>query len=124
MTDDKKQALEVMEPFIYGFTTDEMIPIISSINMSSDKLDVLRLLAIDILDLTEENKERIIKIFSFSSDKKTARAILDGIPPRNPLFGNVTENVATFVIDISGSMDYTFKTDEGKTMTRLNFVKE
>lgn len=57
-----------------------------------------------------------------SSDKKKAREILDKVVERNCLFGSVDEKVAVFVIDISGSMDYTFKTELGTT-SRLNYVK-
>lgn len=54
-----------------------------------------------------------------SSDKQEARNILKNVVSRDCIFGTVTENVATFVIDISGSMDYTFKTNDGINMTRL-----
>lgn len=55
-TAEKKTALTIIEPFIYGFKSEEIIPIIKQIMMSGDKLDMLRLLVLDILDPTEENK--------------------------------------------------------------------
>lgn len=54
-----------------------------------------------------------------SSDKAKATEILKNIASRDCVFGTITEKVATFIIDISPSMEYTFTTDDGTKMTRL-----
>ncbi len=38
------------------------------------------------------------------------------MPPRSPLFGTVVALNVCFVLDISGSMDTTFKTNTGETV--------
>lgn len=74
-------------------------------------MTVLKVVAPLLNDATDDNKEFIVnKCFSFSSDKTDARNILKDIASRDCIFGTVTEKVATFIIDVSGSMDYNFKT--------------
>lgn len=90
-------------------------------------MEVLEVLAPLIGDLNDNNKNLIVNHFTFSSDKKDAREILDNVKPRpvpNPIYGEIGENVLTFIIDLSGSMDYTFKNKNGVTETRLTAVKK
>ena len=37
---------------------------------------------------------------------------------------DVKEKVAIFTVDVSPSMKYTFRTKDGKSMSRIAFVKE
>lgn len=115
-----------MSPYIDYVPSADIITILKEINFSSDKLEVLEVLAPLIGDLDDDNKEMIVNHFSFSSDKKAAREILDNIKPRpkpDPIYGEIGENVLTFILDLSGSMDYTFKNKDGVTETRLVAVK-
>lgn len=59
-----------------------------------------------------------------SSDKAKAKKILDNGRLRNCIFGTVDENVATFIIDVSPSMEAIFVSSDGKTYNRLEFVKK
>lgn len=66
-------------------------------------------------DTSDAMKNYIVNnAFTFSSDKLVAQQILQNAKQRNCIYGTITENVAIFVIDASGSMWYTFKTSDGK----------
>ncbi|KRX06444.1 hypothetical protein PPERSA_05057 [Pseudocohnilembus persalinus] len=125
-TENKKKGIVTMSPYIDMVPSADIVTILGNISFSADKLEVLEVLAPLIGDLNDENKDLIVAHFTFSSDKKRAREILDNIKPRvvpDPLYGEIGENVLTFIIDLSGSMDYTFKNKEGKTESRLTAVK-
>lgn len=125
-TENKKKGIVTMSPYIDMVPSADIVTILGNISFSADKLEVLEVLAPLIGDLNDENKDLIVAHFTFSSDKKKAREILDNIKPRvvpDPLYGEIGENVLTFIIDLSGSMDYTFKNKEGKTESRLTAVK-
>jgi len=75
-----------------------------------------------LADVSEATKTSISNAFTFSSDISAAKAFLDTISPRNCIYGTVSEAVAAFVIDVSGSMDQTFLAN-GAAITRLSYVK-
>lgn len=85
-------------------------------------MDALKLIANTLNDVSDASKNIIINSFTFSSDKEEAAKVLSGVSARNCIYGTITEKVAAFIIDISGSMDYTFKAN-GETISRLKFVK-
>jgi hypothetical protein len=51
------------------------------------------------------------------------KSILDGMRPRSFLFGTVNSQSAVFVVDVSGSMSAKFRTNQGITLSRLDFVR-
>ncbi len=121
MSSDMVDAIKLLDPLILGMTCSDVVKILKQFSFSNDKLAVLPLLKDTILD--GQLKHTILNEFSFSSDKEKAAEILKSvkaaIPPRSPLFGTVRALNAVFVLDISGSMDTSFKTSGGETLTRL-----
>lgn len=104
-------------------TTEDVIAMIKNISFSKEKLDTLEILVDFLIDADEENKEKIIAEYTFTKDKEKAREILERARKRNFIYGTVTERVATFLIDVSGSMGQKFKGENGVTYTRLEYVK-
>jgi len=82
----------------------------------------LKNIASALVEVSEATKTAVSNVFSFSSDVASAKAFLDTISPRNCIYGTVSEAVAAFVIDISGSMDQTFMAN-GASISRLTYVK-
>jgi len=122
-TDAKTKAIAMMNAYIIGMTSDEMIQLLNSVTFSREKLQTLQAVKDTLSDA--ENKENIVqKAFTFSSDRNEARKILNDTVSRNCVFGTVEDKVAIFLIDLSGSMDTDFVTPAGKKYTRLEFVKE
>jgi Mg-chelatase subunit ChlD len=122
-TDGKCSAVKMLNPYIIGMTTDDIINLLNTISFSNEKLTVLQTVATTLLDATDLHKQKIIDNFSMSSDKARAKEILANIVSRNCVFGTVTEAVAIFLIDLSGSMDTKFiDPTTGNTSTRLQFV--
>lgn len=124
-SDAKAKVITILNPYILFLTSEEIMAILKNCTFSSLKLDVLGVIANTLKDASAENKQKIVdEAFAFSADKSKAQAILADIKSRNCIFGTVTEKSLAFVIDISPSMQYTFKTSDGATSTRLAFVKQ
>lgn len=111
-----------MTPYIVNLTADNIVSILNMFNYSSSKMSSLQLIAITLNDVSDASKTTIINTFTFSSDQASAKTILDAVAPRNCIYGTISETVAAFVIDVSGSMDYTFNAG-GSTISRLSYVK-
>ncbi|KAL4480291.1 hypothetical protein ABPG74_020807 [Tetrahymena malaccensis] len=116
------QAITWLNPYILTLTSQNIVDILGKFAFSSNKMGALKLIANTLSDVSDASKKVIVDQFTFSSDKSDAQAILNAISARNCIYGTITEKVAAFVIDISGSMDYTFKAN-GETISRLAFVK-
>ncbi|KAL4480290.1 hypothetical protein ABPG74_020806 [Tetrahymena malaccensis] len=117
------QAITLMNPYILTLTSQNVVDILGKFIYSQNKMGALKLIANTLSDLTDASKKVIISKFTFSSDQSDATAILNAVSPRNCIYGTITEKVAAFIIDVSGSMDYTFKAN-GETISRLSYVKQ
>lgn len=123
-TDDKVQAMTFMSPFIIGLNTTEFVQVLNVISFSSDRITVLKGIKDTLLNATDENKVFIATTcWSMSSDQQAAYVILRDVASRDCIFGSVTALSATFVIDVSGSMDTRF-TLNGTTYSRLSYVQQ
>ncbi|KAL4506047.1 hypothetical protein ABPG72_013808 [Tetrahymena utriculariae] len=116
------QALTLLNPYIISLTPQNIVNILIKYPFESSKLTALNLIANTLSDVSDASKKLIVDCFTFDSNKSDALKILNAISPRNCIYGTITEKVAAFVIDISGSMEYTFKAN-GETISRLAFVK-
>lgn len=121
---DMVDVLKMMETFILGMKCDEIKGVLAAFPFSNDRLEVLREIKKAILD--PQDKFVILDMFVFGADKKTAEEILRDIrpelpPPTSVIYGRVTANDVTFVVDVSGSMGTSFRTSQGETISRLNF---
>lgn len=114
--------MELLNPYILTLTSKNIADILNQFTFSNNKMSALKLIANTLSDVSDASKQVIINTFTFSSDKNDATEVLNGISARNCIYGTITEKVAAFVIDVSLSMDYTFKAN-GETISRLQFVK-
>jgi len=118
----KAKAIAVMDEKIFGMTSSEIIGVLGQMPFPSHKLEVLEALRSCITD--ENNKMTILDAFATSRDKAAAKVILDKIiQPRSFIYGTVTSKRVVFVIDLSGSMEASFTTNNGQSYSRLAFVK-
>jgi len=118
---DQTTALNMMQPFVLGYTCDQEIALLNTMTFSQAQLDTLATTCNFILQ-SDDCTEKIIDAFTFSSDKKTAASTLENCPSRSCVYGTVTAKKVIFVVDTSGSMGGTFKGDGGQTTTRLSYV--
>ena len=118
---DMVAAVEAMDAHLLGMTAAEVKGVLAQLSFAKDRLVVLAVLRDTITDA--EHKFVILDAFDMSDHKAQARAILDGIRPRSFLFGTVNTQSAVFVVDVSGSMQASFRTNQGRTLTRLDFVR-
>ncbi|ELR12404.1 von Willebrand factor type A domain containing protein [Acanthamoeba castellanii str. Neff] len=104
--------------------TDDKVTVLNVISFSSDRITVLKGIKDTLLNASDENKVFIATTcWSMSSDQQAAYAILRDVASRDCIFGSVTALSATFVIDVSGSMDTRF-TLNGTTYSRLSYVQQ
>jgi len=120
-SDDLEDVVRIVEPRLEGLTVAEVAHILEAFSFSSAKLAALRTLKATITDA--EHKHELLSSFTHSSDKEKASRILEEVVPRSALYGSVDSRRAVFVIDTSGSMDARFRTNQGRSMTRLDFVR-
>jgi hypothetical protein len=118
---DMVAAVQAMDAHLLGMTAADVKGVLAQLDFAKDRLAVLGVLRDTITDA--EHKFVILDAFDMSGDKAKARAILDGIRPRSFLFGTVNSQSAVFVMDVSGSMQASFRTNQGRTLTRLDFVR-
>lgn len=120
-SDDLETVAHVVDENLLGMTVTEVAGILDAYTFSDGKLAALRVLKDTITDV--EHKAQLLDSFTFSSDKTEAARILEDVTPRSFLFGTVHSQRAVFVVDTSGSMEATFRTNQGKSMSRLDFVR-
>jgi hypothetical protein len=121
---DMVQAMNFTSPFVIGLNVSDFVAVLNVFTFSGDKLVALRAIKDTLLDASDANKQLIVNsCFTFSSDKQAALEILSTVVARDCVFGTVTAKSATFVIDISGSMDTRF-TLNGRAYSRLSYVVE
>ena len=120
-SDDLETVAGVVDEHLLGMTVTEVAGILEAFTFSDGKLAALRVLKDTITDV--EHKAQLLESFTFSSDKTEAARILEDVTPRSFLFGTVHSQRAVFVVDTSGSMEATFRTNQGKSMSRLDFVR-
>ena len=118
---DMVEAIRMMDDHLLGLTSADVVSIVTEFSFSKDQLAALDVLKDTITDA--DHKFVILDAFTFSSDKSAARAMLEGVRPRSFLFGTVHSAEAVFVIDVSGSMEASFRTNQGRSWTRLDFVR-
>jgi hypothetical protein len=118
---DMVQAVQSMDKHLLGMTSAEVVSVLEHLSMSGDKLAVLKVLRDTITDA--DHKFVILDAFNMSADKTKARRILNDVRPRSYLFGTVNSQQAVFVVDVSGSMEARFTTSQGRTLSRLDFVR-
>jgi Mg-chelatase subunit ChlD len=120
-SDDLETVAGVVDENLLGMTVTEVAGILEAYTFSDGKLAALRVLKDTITDV--EHKAQLLDSFTFSSDKTEAARILEDVTPRSFLFGTVHSQRAVFVVDTSGSMEATFRTNQGRSMSRLDFVR-
>jgi len=120
MSSDMVSALRILDSRALGMTSQEVRAVLDTFNFTDDRLTVLAAIKGTITD--PENKFGILESFSISSDKEKARKILESVVGRSPLYGSVCCQEVLFVVDTSGSMDARFTTNQGESLTRLQFV--
>lgn len=118
---DMATAVELMDDHILGLTAAEMKGVLGEFGFAKDRLQALTALRDTMTD--PEHAHVLLDAFDMSSDKAKARAILDDIRPRSHLFGTVGAGSAVFVVDASGSMGAKVRTNQGTSLTRLEFVQ-
>ncbi|EAR93541.2 Von willebrand factor type A (vWA) domain was originally protein (macronuclear) [Tetrahymena thermophila SB210] len=116
------KSMELLNPYIQSLSSQNIVDILGKLTFSSNKMGALKLIANTLTDISDQSKNLIANQFTFSSDKNEALMILNGISPRNCIYGTITAKVAVFVIDTSGSMDFKFKVN-GESISRIQFVK-
>jgi len=123
--DDRASALNLVSDNVLTLTVDGIVSILNSLTFSSEKIPALQLV-INFTNRADLNQsaQKIINAFSFSSDKDTARRIINASAPRSCLFGPADLQRFAFVIDVSGSMSTQFKDVDGQTYTRLQYVQK
>ncbi len=120
-SDDLETVANVVDENLLGMTVTEVAGVLEAYTFSDGKLAALRVLKDTITDV--EHKVQLLDSFTFSADKTEAARILEEVTPRSFLFGTVHSQRAVFVVDTSGSMEATFRTNQGKSMSRLDFVR-
>lgn len=118
---DMVAAVQAMDAHLLGMTAAEVKGVLGRLDFAKDRLAVLAVLRDTITD--PEHASMLLDAFDMSGDKAKARAVLDGIRPRSFLFGTVNSQSAVFVVDVSGSMEASFRTNQGRTLSRLDFVR-
>lgn len=87
-------------------------------------MEVLGVIADTLVDKSDSVISNIVENgFDFANDKAEAKSILVNAKTRNCLYGTISEKVAIFIVDVSGSMGTTFSAPDGKKYTRLEYVK-
>ncbi|MFT6818497.1 MAG: Mg-chelatase subunit ChlD [Myxococcota bacterium] len=120
-SNDLEIVAGVVDDNLLGMTVTEISGILEAYTFSDGKLAALRVFKDTITDV--EHKAQLLESFTFSADKTEAARILEGVTPRSFLFGTVHSQRAVFVVDTSGSMEATFRTNQGRSMSRLDFVR-
>ena len=116
-------AIQVIDRHILGMRAKDAKELLKELNFPSDKLRVLEVLRFTITDA--DNKMVVAEAFRASKHQDEARKMLKDVDqPRSFVYGTVKSKRVTFVVDVSGSMNTKFRTNEGREVTRLNFVKE
>lgn len=136
-----EQVLQVFECFSNSITISELIKKMGSLLLgmrckdvaallktqgdSFSRMDILKATVDHIIDL-KDHKDILVTDDTFSNyfDKRDAKKIIDGAKQMSCVFGEVSAKRLIFVLDCSGSMVSHFPTDDGRTVTRLQFVAE
>lgn len=120
----QKDALTLLEPFIFDFSCKDLATVLEKISFDNSKLDAVRLLASSILESDwKVNSQVVLDQFFFDSSKAKAKKILDEAKPRNCVYGPITEKFVVFVVDTSGSMETAFSVG-GVKYTRWSYVQK
>jgi hypothetical protein len=123
-SDDMVKAMNFTSPFVIGLNASDFISVLNVFSFTTDKFTILKSIKDTLLNASDANKQLIADTCFFSSsDKQAAYEILRDVAARDCVFGTVTAKSATFVIDISGSMDTRFSID-GRAYSRLSYVVE
>lgn len=120
-SNDLQEVMQIVDKNLLGMTVAEVGQLIDAYTYSDGKLAALRTLKDTITDV--EHKHQLLDRFTFSADKQEAARILEDVTPRSFLFGTVHSQKAVFVVDVSGSMEATFRTNQGRSLSRLDFVR-
>jgi len=120
-SNDLEQVLQILDDHLLGMTVAEVRTLLDAYSFSDGKLGALRVLKDTLTDV--EHKHQLLDAFSFSGDKAEAARILADVRPRSFLYGTVNSQRVVFVVDVSGSMQATFRTNQGRTLSRLDFVR-
>uniref|UniRef100_A0A6B2LBX9 VWFA domain-containing protein n=1 Tax=Arcella intermedia TaxID=1963864 RepID=A0A6B2LBX9_9EUKA len=122
---DKARVINISSPFILTLKVDGVVSILKTFSFSSDKLATLSLIInlTNTADLQLYNQS-IVNLFSFSFDQTEAKKIIANSAPRSCLFGPTNLPRFAFIIDVSGSMSYTFRDIDGVVYTRLQYVQK
>ena len=118
---DLEAVVQALDEHLLGMKVAEVRQILDAYSFSDGKLAALTVLKDTITDA--EHKHQLLDAFTFSADKEKAAALLEDITPRSFLFGTVNSQRAVFVVDTSGSMEATFRNNQGRSMSRLDFVR-
>jgi hypothetical protein len=111
---------EFIQGNLMGASCEELSPVAAKFSFEDQMLALLEGFSTSIIDL--ENKLTILDAFSFGANKEKAKKIIDTFKPNSYLFGSPSGKVV-FILDVSGSMDATFKVSPTQTLSRLSFMK-
>jgi hypothetical protein len=118
-------ALTALGPVTLGLAAEEDgVRLLQLTSNQNTRIDVLKAIVNVTLDL-ENASIAYVNEFPGFLYREEAKKIIAAATPYGCVFGNTTmvQRLA-FVIDVSGSMDYTFPGPDGKPVSRLSFVKE
>lgn len=109
----QQNVAKMCSKYIHQLKVDEVFQILKSFEWDDDSLKGLELIADTMINVDEEGIQKIESKYKWDDDKQKARYIIENAEKRNCIYGKITEKVATFLIDVSPSMEYTFRLPNG-----------
>ena len=119
----KSQIVDIsktLDKFIIRLTPQELVQIIKGVKSTEQHLVALAFKN-SLSDVSEESKKLILGSIQCASSREKIKVEFEQIKVRSCMLGDAKKDVV-FLIDLSGSMQYTF-TKNGKTFSRLTFLK-
>jgi len=117
--DGFEKFLAALDPTIFRLSPEDLKTILLYYKDSRPiQLMILQSLRTCLSDTSDAAKATILSVFKCL---KKPSVILENVQPRKCVIGKVTDNIV-FVLDCSGSMEYTFSF-QGKSYKRIEYAK-